>query len=372
MQAAACLSAQGHRVSVVKPRLDRLDPRLDGLRATHASVSDMYGPRWLPRKLRSALVIYWPVSRRWIELWLRAGLRPRPAIAVISQGINCDGFVAATACRRMGIPYFVISQKATGMYWPVDDQREEVRRMHLGAVRTLFVSEHNRRLTEEQLGCQLGNAAVVRNPFQASWAMRDDWPSSTGGYRFACLARLDAREKGQDLLLRVLSRPKWRSRELHVDFYGSGHNAQGLQDLARFLGLDKVSFRGFAQDPESIWSECHGLILPSHCEGLPLSLVETMLSARVAIATDVGGASEVLRDEVSGFLAGAPTENHLDEAMERAWQRRDEWQAIGQVAAKEIRRLVPSDPAASLAAMLLAAVEAPLAAGEAAELIPRW
>lgn len=358
-QAAAQLAGEGHRITIMKPRLDRPGQHLPKLSSPGCRVFDMYGPGWIPRKLRSALLIYWPVARRWIRLCLRFGLRSRPDLAVISQGINLDGFVAATLCRQLAIPYVLISQKAADMYWPGDDHREEARLMHVGAVRSLFVSEHNRRLTEEQLGCALANSAVVRNPYHADWNQRAEWPPSSEGYRFACLARLDAREKGQDMLLRVLALPKWRRRPIEVRFYGSGHNAEGLEAMARFLGLGNVSFRGFSEDPASIWNECHGLILPSRCEGLPLSLVETMLCGRVAIVTDVGGAGEVLHDGSSGFLASAATERHLDEAMERAWERRDEWPAIGQAAATEIRKQVPSDPAATFAALLLASIDSP-------------
>jgi glycosyltransferase involved in cell wall biosynthesis len=82
-------------------------------------------------------------------------------------------------------------------------------------------------------------------------------------------------------------------------------------------------------------------------------LVEAMLSGRVPIAVDVAGIAEVLDDGVTGFLAAAPTEDGLDDALERAWQRRDEWQAIGASAAERIRELVPEDPSKEMARMLL-------------------
>lgn len=105
-------------------------------------------------------------------------------------------------------------------------------------------------------------------------------------------------------------------------------------------------------------SSHHGLVLPSRCEGLPLVLVEAMLSGRVAIVTNVAGNTEVLTDDVTGFVAAAPTEDALDEAMERAWRRRGEWRAIGSTAATRIRELVPPDPAGDLAAELLRVLEA--------------
>jgi glycosyltransferase involved in cell wall biosynthesis len=119
------------------------------------------------------------------------------------------------------------------------------------------------------------------------------------------------------------------------------------------LGLDRVSFAGFTTRPEEIWGDHHGLILPSHCEGLPLTLVEAMLSARVAIVTPAGGNAEVLSDGETGFMAAAISEVHLDEALERAWARRAEWRAIGQAASARIRALVPPDPPALFAQTLL-------------------
>jgi glycosyltransferase involved in cell wall biosynthesis len=113
-----------------------------------------------------------------------------------------------------------------------------------------------------------------------------------------------------------------------------------------------VTFGGFSDDMAEVWSRHHGLVLPSRCEGLPLVVVEAMLSGRVPIVTDVGGNREAVDDEVTGFVAAAATEDALDDAMERAWQRRGEWRAIGAAASLKIRTLVPADPAAVMAAML--------------------
>ena len=180
-------------------------------------------------------------------------------------------------------------------------------------------------------------------------------PGPTWDSCFACVGRFYPQEKGQDLLIRVLAREKWRSRPVSVTFFGSGQHGVGLAEMADFHGLENVRFGGFTHDIEEIWASHHALVLPSRAEGLPLVLVEAMLSGRVAIVTDVAGNGEVLEDDVSGFLASAPTEDALDEAMERAWQRRAEWRDIGERAAADIRRLVPPDPAGALAMQLISA-----------------
>jgi glycosyltransferase involved in cell wall biosynthesis len=259
----------------------------------------------------------------------------------------------ADLCRRANVPYVLIMQKAADLYWPTDSRRVRMQSMYAEALACFFVSEHNLQLTEEQLGMKLPRASVVRNPFLVPWTPRNDWPDELDGLRLACIGRLYPMEKGQDLLLRVLAREKWRARPISVTIYGSGHHRAGLEGMVQHLALKSVSFGGFVRDVASIWDDHHGLVLPSRCEGLPLVLVEAMLSGRVAIVTNVGGSGEVVDDGTTGFLAAAASEDSLDEAMERAWARRDEWRAIGEAAAKRIRTLVPEDPAANLAAKLL-------------------
>lgn len=117
--------------------------------------------------------------------------------------------------------------------------------------------------------------------------------------------------------------------------------------MARQLGLTTVTtvtFAGFVRDVPAIWNDHHGLILPSRCEGMPLALIEAMLSGRVPIVTAVGGNAEVVDDGATGFIATAPTDDALDDAMERAWNERVRWREIGAAAAARIRTRIPREP----------------------------
>ncbi len=277
-------------------------------------------------------------------------------LVVISQGCMFDGiqeYDFPGDCRAAGKPYVLICQKSSDLYWPWDPSRQRVQAAFQHAERVYFVSHHNRLLTEEQLGMSLPQAEVVFNPFMVSAEAPLDWPASDGSpWRLACVARLYPSEKGQDLLLRVLSRPKWRARDLDVNFFGSGVYRKGLEEMARFLRLERVRFCGFATDIKQVWREHQGLVLPSRAEGLPLALVEAMMCGRFGIVGDAGGSGEVFTDDVTGFLSKAPTEDSLDDAMERAWMRRAEWKQIGLLASKAIRRSVPGDPCGEFAARL--------------------
>ena len=352
---AIALAGQGHSIVVYKIRPDASEPRIRRLRELGCAVRDLGRvPLVSDRLYAKAARVSLPLTTINELARLRMGLMTsaRPDLVVVSQGGNFDGELLAEVVRRAGLPYVLISQKASDLYWPSDIRLQRIRAVYAAARACFFVAEHNRRLTEEQLAMELPRARVVRNPFLVSWEKRSDWPGERDGFRFACIGRLYPMEKGQDLLLRVLARDRWRARPLSVTFFGGGNQSLGLERMAAHLRLESVKFAGFVRDVAAIWSEHHGLILPSRCEGLPLVLVEAMLSGRVPIVTDVGGSGEVLEDGVTGFLASAPTEDALDAAMGRAWQRRDSWRAIGAEAAERIRTLVPPEPEQVLAGML--------------------
>ena len=126
--------------------------------------------------------------------------------------------------------------------------------------------------------------------------------------------------------------------------YGGGPDESTLRELQRMYDLQNVTFAGFQKDVEQIWRECHALVLPSRYEGLPLAIVEAMLCGRPCIVTDVAGNSELMEDDISGFVAAAPRVKYLDEAMERAWRRRSEWKSIGELAAERVRQFIPPNP----------------------------
>jgi glycosyltransferase involved in cell wall biosynthesis len=239
----------------------------------------------------------------------------------------------------------VVVQNVSELFWPGDETLDEYATVYGAADAVWFVSEANRRLTEHQSGVRLPNSRIVRNPFRVSHDAAPVWPTADDGWRLACPARLEAIHKGQDLLIRVLAAPKWQARDLSVTLFGAGGQERYLRRLAGHYGVgDKVRFGGVASDIAQVWATHHGFVLASRCEGLPLALVEAMLCGRMAVVTDVGGNAELVTDGESGFIAQAVTAGGIDDALERAWHRRNEWQVIGRHARETVSSIVPSDP----------------------------
>lgn len=351
------LATDGHGVRIYKSDLSRAFPRVRRLERLGCGLFDLglAGPVLRRFPLLGALASSrLAMAVEVLRLFVGLVLGPRPDLVVVSQGGNHDGWPLIAVCRSLGLPYVCLSHKASDLYWPADRWREPIRRGFAEALACYFVSEHNLRLTEEQIGDRIENPSLVANPFKVRWQPPQPWPDdAVGGIRLACVGRLNVKEKGQDLLLRVLASEKWRRRAVSVTVLGEGEQREGMERLAARLGLTNVRFVRYREDMAAFWAGHHALVLPSRAEGLPLVVVEAMLSGRVPIVTNVGGNAELIEDGITGFIAAAPTEKCLDETLERAWLRCGQWPVIGAAAAAYARTVIPADPAGVFAQKLL-------------------
>lgn len=274
-----------------------------------------------------------------------------PDLVVICQGSNQDGLEWMEACNDCNFPYVTISQACSEALWPDDITSMKMLQLFQGAAWNYFISNRNLKLTEIQMGGLLNNVTVVRNPFNVPYNSRLKWPAGDE-IKLACVGRIQPDAKGQDLLIEVLRSDKWKNRNISVTLFGHGPNVNSLKRLKDVYQLNNLHFGGFVNDVSQIWEIHQALILPSRYEGLPLAVVEAMLSARICIVTDVAGNREVIDDGENGFIAASPNALHLDQALERAWQKRGEWEAMGLKAQVSIKNNIPAEPASEFANLL--------------------
>ncbi len=276
------------------------------------------------------------------ESWLD---RVSPDLVVLSCGQNYEGAHWMETCIRRSVPYVILVQLAKEIDWPNDDGIRRWSDLYGKAERCFFVSRRNLDLTRKQLAMPLDTAEVVRNPFKVPYDIHLPWPQTTDdSVRMAIVGRLECYHKGHDLLFDVLRRDVWQKRTVSLSVFGVGPHEHMLRRLADMWKIGNVTFAGYKDDITEIWRDHHALILPSRVEGLPLAVVEAMLCGRICIVTDVGGNSEVIENDKTGFIADAPTAELLHDAMERAWQRRNNWQEIGARAYRSIREVYSHAP----------------------------
>lgn len=283
--------------------------------------------------------------------------RQVPDLVVLSQGGPWDGLPWMLECRRLGIAYCTVIHAHSEAWWPLDANLDKIRHAFEGAQRVYFVSQANRTLMERQCGMAFENGEVISNPMNLACEGNIPWPVEDKGIHFACVGRLDPSAKGQDILLDVLSQRKWKDRPVSLNLYGKGPCERSLRSLAIPLGEDRVRFHGQVSDLRGIWAHNHALVLPSRFEGLPLTIFEAMLCERPVITTAVAGNTELVQDDVTGFVAAAPTAPLLDDAMERAWSHRSTWPKMGRLGRERALKALPEDPVGTFAQKLLKLVE---------------
>jgi glycosyltransferase involved in cell wall biosynthesis len=349
-RAATVLQDRGHHVSMNCLKWPHVAAPLQKLIAGGAD-AHFRSRRRMGRSLRQALQKLRLTRLKYLP-WLK---KCRPDFVVISFSCHTDDPQIAVTCRAMGIPYSIVLQAAGPHNWMDTRSLDDYRAAYANARRCYLVSQDNREIVESNLAIELPRAEVVDNPFTVRVDAAPSWPSTGSQWKLACVARVHFITKAQDLIIRVMRQPKWRSRPLHVTLWG-GDNGN-LAQFRRALdvhGLHRqVAYGGVSSDIERLWSEHHGLLLPSRAEGNALSLIEAMMCGRVPITTRVGRAAELIDDNESGFIAPAATAELIDEVLERAWRRRDDWQAMGQRAAQAIRQRHSLRPAEDFADRIL-------------------
>jgi len=267
----------------------------------------------------------------------------KPEIVVINQGGNTGGIDLMEFCVKHNLEFVTIAQAANEAKWPTDSLNKRLSNSLPRAVINYFVSEANIKLTEIEIGQKIDNSKIIYNPFNVDYNNTIEYPEVIENFYLANVARHEIFAKGQDILFQVLNEKKWRDRNLIVSLYGKGEHTFSINKLKNYFKLDKVNIAGYVS-PEEIWKKNHALILTSRYEGLPLALIEAMLCGRTAVVTNVSGNPEVVKDNVNGFLSKATTPEFVDEAMERLWNKRNQWKELGAKAKEDIRSIIPLDP----------------------------
>ncbi len=183
-------------------------------------------------------------------------------------------------------------------------------------------------LTERKLCTKLSNGRFTWNPLNLKVIEYISWPSNPT-LQFAIVGNL-SNNKGHDTLFECLSSNVWKSRDWHLNIFGNGYGENYLRDLALYYELtDKLTFQGYVTDITDIWRNNHILLIPSAGEGLPVSLIEAMFCGRPAVVTDVGGNTEVVLENQTGFIAEAPSVSSFLKAMNNAWLNKIRWEEMG-------------------------------------------
>ena len=110
--------------------------------------------------------------------------------------------------------------------------------------------------------------------------------------------------KGQEVLIDSFNELLQKNRNALLLIYGQGEESKRLKMMVEKLNIsDKVLFKGFVNDIESEMLAADIIVNPSTSpEPLGRTIMEGMSLGRTVVATNIGGAVELINDGFNGYL----------------------------------------------------------------------
>ncbi len=141
--------------------------------------------------------------------------------------------------------------------------------------------------------------------------------------------------KNHQLLLEAFTLVVIEYPRMQLWLIGDGPLRPAMERLVKETGLDnKVLFVGEVPNVEDFLADCDLLVLSSDWEGVPLTILEAMAASKPVISTNVGGVSELVRDEVTGILVPPRDPQALAQGILRLAEDPDLRQRMGDAAQK--------------------------------------
>jgi glycosyltransferase involved in cell wall biosynthesis len=150
--------------------------------------------------------------------------------------------------------------------------------------------------------------------------------------------RLDV-VKGHAHLLPVTKRLLQVDERARMLIVGDGPLHDQLRTSAHALSVGHAClFPGARRDIYDVMAALDIFVLPSHSEGLPMSLLEAMALSRPVVASDVGGIPEVIQHGINGLLVPPGDEEGLTRACLELLRNREYATRLGARARQTVER----------------------------------
>lgn len=267
-------------------------------------------------RLRSAYRSYATASSYLAPLsvdFVRALKRDRPN-ALFVQDYSSGRFdVLLAAARLLHLPLITYHSGSTPDAYTGRILRKRTLRR---ADAILVTSTHEAQHLTDEFGVDPALCRVVLTPIDTtvfSPAVRD---RNVERY-LLFVGRLDDAVKRVSAILAAFERARGR-HDVRLLVVGDGEDGPKLRALGQELLGEGVEFLGWVEEPERLahlYANADALVLASVREGFPTVVGEALACGTPVIATDVGGVSEVVSDEVTGRLIPAGDDVALTNAL---------------------------------------------------------
>ncbi|MGO8691393.1 MAG: glycosyltransferase [Thermoguttaceae bacterium] len=240
--------------------------------------------------------------------------------AVVTVGPGDKMFWGRLAARWAGVPVVCAAIHSTG----VPDHVEWPNRL-LASLTDAFIAvagPHGRYLAEHE-GCPAAKVRVIPNGVDAA-KFHPRWPNGAlrqtlglpPGTPTAGIVAALRPEKNHELFLRAAAMVRAKLPEARFLVIGDGPRRAALETLAAELSLGQaVQFLGTRSDVPDLLALMDVLVLASHMEANPISILEAMAAEKPVISTRVGSVSETVLDGQTGYLVAPGATDELAARM---------------------------------------------------------
>jgi glycosyltransferase involved in cell wall biosynthesis len=273
------------------------------------------------------------VIASWHELPLRnsldlvsanaiADLIKRHGINIVHAHMGRDYLVAALACRKAPTAKLVLTRHH---YLPL--RRNALYRWMLGGVSAFIaVSDSVRGSLIERLELPLDRVRTIPNwidPERFQLIERDAGRALfrlRGSVVVACIGQL-TQAKGQEEFIRAAARLAQIRPDVEFLLAGEEQGEEKLftghlKRLVETLGLsNRLRFLGHVGHISELLAAVDVVVVPSWDEGFSIVTIEAMAARRAVIASDVGGISGIIKDNVTGLLVPSRDIQSLTERL---------------------------------------------------------
>lgn len=125
--------------------------------------------------------------------------------------------------------------------------------------------------------------------------VRKDHYSTGGRIRLVCIGRLSFEKGIADLIHAIKGLP---GEDISLTLVGDGNQMAHLKGISS--GMENIEFVGFRKDISPYLIAADALVMPSHREGLPMTLIEATAAGLPVLASNVGGIPTLVRE--NGYL----------------------------------------------------------------------
>jgi glycosyltransferase involved in cell wall biosynthesis len=250
-------------------------------------------------------------------------------INITGRGSTLRKMVLVSAARAIGLRYLLhvhdydyaadYSARHKRLQWVV-------RLMFQGAERVIVLGARDKAKLETDLRLSPSRVIVMHNAVPDPQPRQRDntEPTVHDPIGLLFLGYLSDR-KGVPELLAALGSDRLKHLNWRATLAGGGDSA-AYRDMAARHGIeDKVAFPGWIDRPgvDAACAAADILVLPSHAEGLAMSVLEGLAHGLAVVTTPVGAHMEVIEPDISGILVPPGDSECLAEGLGRVIEDRD-------------------------------------------------